>query len=85
MYLEAVKKEKQDKSIKFPVFTDDFFPLVMQHPGHVWSGYYSSRPGFKKMIKSFSHQSFISMFQYSMHILAQNDFKPTWQIALNDL
>lgn len=60
-YLEALKLETAEKSIAFPVYRDDFFPLLMQFPGHYWSGYYTSRPNFKKLIRDFTYQSFTSL------------------------
>jgi hypothetical protein len=44
-YLDALNKEP---SIKWPVIKDqDFLPYAKSHM-IFWSGYYSSRPGFKK-------------------------------------
>jgi alpha-mannosidase len=44
-YLDALKKEK---NVKWPIIKDlDFFPYAENHITS-WSGYFSSRPGFKK-------------------------------------
>lgn len=49
-YLDSLKKEK----VKWPIVKDhDFFPYAESHITS-WSGFYSSRPGFKKQIKVYS-------------------------------
>jgi hypothetical protein len=44
-YVDALKKERH---VKWPLVKDrDFFPYAESHLMY-WTGYYSSRPGFKK-------------------------------------
>jgi hypothetical protein len=54
-YFEAVKKEMQASTkLQWPTFRGDFFPYNGIHPGSYWSGYYTSRPNFKKLIRDFT-------------------------------
>ena len=49
MYLDAIKKE----NIRWPTYTSDFLPLMEQRY-EFWTGYYTSRPGMKKQVTSYS-------------------------------
>ena len=54
-YFEAVKKEMQGNTkLQWPTYRGDFFPYNGIHPGSYWSGYYTSRPNFKKLIRDFT-------------------------------
>ncbi len=75
IYMEAIRQEAQEKSLTFPIYQKDFFPLLMQYEGHYWSGYFTSRPNIKKLIRDFTYQSFASLFQYSIHIMESAEFK----------
>jgi len=48
-YVNALKAE----NLEYPVKTDDFFPYAKANHFY-WSGYYSTRPGFKKQVKETS-------------------------------
>lgn len=48
-FVDAVNKEK----VTWPVYDNDFFPYFEQRY-EFWTGYYTSRPGIKKQIKSYS-------------------------------
>jgi lysosomal alpha-mannosidase len=50
-YVDAVKAEQRAKSFEWPVYEGDFYPLTGNFPGHTWSGYYTSRPNFKRFIR----------------------------------
>lgn len=75
LYMEALRKEAEERELEFPVYNDDFFPLLMQYPSHYWSGYFTSRPNFKKLIRDLTYQSFMSLFQYSSQLISNEDFK----------
>lgn len=54
-YFEAVKKEMQSSpKLQWPTYRGDFFPYNGIHAGSYWSGYYTSRPNFKKLIRDFT-------------------------------
>ena len=53
-YVDAVRNDQEEMDIEWPTYTGDFFPLTGNFPGHTWSGYFSSRPNFKKLIREFS-------------------------------
>ena len=42
------------QAFEWPTYSGDFFPLNGYYPAHYWSGYYSSRPNFKKLIRDFT-------------------------------
>jgi hypothetical protein len=56
-YMAAIRAE----GLEFPVYRGDFLPLMMQHPSHYWSGFFTSRPGFKKALRDASYSSFVSL------------------------
>jgi hypothetical protein len=83
MFLNALQKET---NLSFPVVTHDMLPLSMVQPGHIWSGYYTSRPNFKKLVRTMSTHQFLSFLQYSAHLLGfDNQFKPVFTYAMNNL
>jgi hypothetical protein len=51
---EYVKATSQ-ANVQLPEYTSDFFP-VKEHHGDVFSGYFSSRPGFKAQVRHISEQ-----------------------------
>jgi alpha-mannosidase len=54
LYIEAVKEEAKERSMEFPVFRGDFFPIMFSYKNHFWSGYFTSIPNFKKLIRDIS-------------------------------
>jgi hypothetical protein len=84
-FFQAVKKEAVEGGLSLKVIEEDFVPLEMEAPGHLWSGYYTSRPGFKKLIRELSKQAYISLSQYSLCLLAQVEFKTVWESAIIEL
>lgn len=53
-YLSAVQAEKARLNFEWPTYSGDFYPLTGNFPGHTWSGYYTSRPNFKQLIRTFT-------------------------------
>jgi hypothetical protein len=54
-YFEAVKSSmERSETLQWPVYRGDFFPYNGVHIGSYWSGYYTSRPNFKKLIRSYT-------------------------------
>ena len=56
---------------KFWKRTEDFFPY--QKSEEVWSGFYTSRPGFKKTVRDFSSEFHSKSLIYSMQAFRLND------------
>jgi alpha-mannosidase len=75
MYMQAVKQEAFDMKLKFPVYRSDFLPLLMQFPRHYWSGYYTSRPNFKKLVRDMGYQAFASLTQYSLRMISDEKLR----------
>jgi hypothetical protein len=59
-YYEAVQKEAQEKKIEFPTHVSDFMPMEQVYKDSFWTGYYTSRPNFKKYIRDLSSTIFSS-------------------------
>ncbi len=38
----------------WPEYNYDFFPYNGYHPAHFWTGYFTTRPNFKKYIRDFT-------------------------------
>lgn len=53
-YFTAVKEEGKAANITWPLHTGDFFPYNGVYAGSYWSGYYTSRSGFKKLIRDYT-------------------------------
>jgi hypothetical protein len=49
-YVKAIREEKQS----YPVFYGDLLPYIEPNSNEVWTGYFSSRPNVKKIIKDTS-------------------------------
>lgn len=43
-----------EANFTWPVVDRDFFPYNGYHVAHFWTGYYTSRPNFKKLIRDFT-------------------------------
>lgn len=68
-YVDAVEEERKRLNFGWPVYEGDFFPLVSEQPGHTWSGYYTSRPNLKKLIREFSGLQQLSTTLYGLLLL----------------
>jgi alpha-mannosidase len=53
-YFKALNSKAESMNITWPQHKGDFFPYLGVHPGSYWSGYYTSRPNFKKMIRDYT-------------------------------
>lgn len=53
-YFLALKKAQEKKQFKWPSHSGDFFPYNGVYAGSYWSGYYTSRPNFKKLIRDYT-------------------------------
>lgn len=54
-YITTVQSEANKlNSFKWPEYYGDFLPITSNFPGSTWSGYFTSRPNFKKLIRQFS-------------------------------
>ena len=59
-YFQSVKKEQERLKFDWPVYTGDFFPYNGYHVAHYWTGYFTSRPNFKKLIRDFTGHTLAS-------------------------
>jgi hypothetical protein len=67
------KKEKGiQTSAGFSVRRDDSFPYA-QKPNKYWSGYYTTRPHFKKLLRTTSARFHSSLAQSSLQVLKLNN------------
>jgi len=54
-YYHAVMAEiNHTANLELPTYTEDFMPLDQLQTDHFWTGYYTSRPNFKKYIRDLS-------------------------------
>lgn len=53
-------------NFEWPVYHGDFYPLTANFPGHTWTGYFTSRPNFKHLIRSFTAISQFSTNYYGL-------------------
>ena len=53
-YMMAIQAEQKKVPFEWPTYNGDFFPLNGNYPGHYWTGYFSSRPNFKKFIRDYT-------------------------------
>ncbi|CDW89891.1 glycosyl hydrolases family 38 protein [Stylonychia lemnae] len=59
-YLDAIVLEQKTQDFEWPVYEYDFFPYNGNFQSHYWTGFYSSRPNFKQLIRYTSTQTFLS-------------------------
>lgn len=53
-YFTALRKTALKKNIEWQVHDGDFFPYNGIYGGHYWTGYFSSRQNFKRLIRSYT-------------------------------
>lgn len=70
-YMDAVKSEAVKHKIDWPEYNGDFLPIVNNYRGSIWSGYFTSRPNFKQLIRQFSSISQVSQTFYGLQRLDQ--------------
>jgi hypothetical protein len=68
-YFAAVFKRQREANFTWPVYTSDFFPYNGYHMAHFWTGYFTSRPHFKKMVRDFTAQTHASDTYYSLQLI----------------
>ncbi|CDW91487.1 glycosyl hydrolases family 38 protein [Stylonychia lemnae] len=71
-YYNAVQQRKKEMNFEWPIYKDDFLPYNGNFPQHYWTGFFSSRPGFKKLIKDYSSIAHSSLNMYTSDILTSN-------------
>jgi hypothetical protein len=54
------------KRQKLTIDKSDFFPYNGNFNLHYWTGFYTSRPGFKKLIRDFTVGSQVAVTDYSL-------------------
>eukprot|EP01114_Cavostelium_apophysatum_P007845 TRINITY_DN2004_c0_g1_i3.p1 TRINITY_DN2004_c0_g1~~TRINITY_DN2004_c0_g1_i3.p1 ORF type:complete len:1212 (-),score=393.06 TRINITY_DN2004_c0_g1_i3:43-3678(-) len=76
-YFDAMKKDlEDDQSVQFSVFHGDFFPYADNEDSY-WTGYYTSRPALKAMIRES-----LSMLRSAEMLYAFNRLRTsTWNLA----
>ena len=72
-YLDHVKMDAKKKSIQWPTHTKDFFPLTTNNGDSYWTGFYTSRPNYKKAINHYSSIIFASSNLYSLSLLSDDN------------
>jgi hypothetical protein len=68
-YVKSVNSELKSKLKTLPVYKGDFFPIQMQHSGSYWTGYFTTRPNFKKFVRQFSGLALSSASLYAFDLL----------------
>ena len=53
-YFQAIFLKQQEEKFNWPTYTSDFFPYNGYHIAHYWTGYFTSRPNFKKYLRDFT-------------------------------
>lgn len=67
-YFKAIFKKQKEMNFEWPVYTNDFFPYNGYHVAHQWTGYFTSRPNFKKLVRDFTALTQISDTYYGFEI-----------------
>ena len=78
-YLQALKRHEQKNDVEWPVYKGDFLPLNSNHPAHFWTGYFSSRPNFKRLLREASGTAMASNTLYSLDYLREGEKSQSFQ------
>ena len=62
-YYQAIREHT------FSIESVDFFPYNGNFNLHYWTGFYTSRPEFKRLIRSFTQHSQLAVTDYSLELL----------------
>ena len=65
-YVDAAKSEMKEKNVKLQTYENDFFPVYETWKDVHWTGYYSSRPNFKKFIRELGSVAYESASLYAL-------------------
>jgi Glycosyl hydrolases family 38 N-terminal domain len=68
-YFTAIQKKQKELKFNWPEVNTDFFPYNGFHVAHYWTGYYTSRPNFKKLIRDFTGLTQASDTFYAIDII----------------
>ena len=53
-YFTALWKSKEQYKIEFPTHSGDFIPYNGVYVGTYWTGYFTSRPNFKRLVRDYT-------------------------------
>jgi hypothetical protein len=70
-YFTAIQQKQRELNFTWPVFNGDFFPYNGYYLAHYWTGYYSSRPNFKKLIRDYTGIVQASDTFYALELLGK--------------
>ena len=70
-YFKAIFKKQQELKFEWPTYTSDFFPYNGYHMAHYWTGFYTSRPSFKKLIRDFTAQTQALDTYYTLELFSK--------------
>ena len=66
-YITAISTEIEEDSLELETYTGDFMPIFDSSLSAYYSGFFSSRPNFKKLIKSYNSLVYTSNSLFSLH------------------